>query len=103
MSLRMRQATMGGGFVVTRWCGGIRLTPGSAPEDMLGSEPIYLDWQDLVRLLVFAEGEDSAADVLDPQQARWAAEWLARQPDGTEPFYAVDAHQAVVDYWDRQP
>lgn len=89
---------MDGGFVATRWCGGIRLAPaGDGPEHALAQTPIYLTGEDLVLLLAFEHGEFGLTETLDENTAAWAAEWLRRQPGGS------DEHDTVADYWDRHP
>lgn len=94
----MRQATMDGGYVATRWCGGIRLSPaGDGPEHALAQTPIYLTGEDLVLLLAFEHGEFGLTEVLDEGCAGWAAEWVEKHRAG------VDDHDRVIDYWDRQP
>jgi len=103
----MRQAAMGGGVAVGRWCGGIWIQPaGDGPEHALAAERVYLDSDDLVRLLVFQMGEDGAVEVLHDEAVEWAAAWLRRQPNG-EPFdggYPQESKRdRIFHYWDRQP
>lgn len=86
------------GALVTRWCGGLALSPPEhAGPEALAATPIYLTATDALYLHVIASGGQQAAiDHL--------AEYGPGQLDDLTSTSDEEAeHRRIIDYWDRQP